>query len=82
LLEKTKDPLKIIACDHRYFWNINLYNDFFDQNVDCRWYTPIIQGYIGIVVGKISNKEMQMALISRRMHLRGGTRYNARGIDD
>ena len=25
---------------------------------------------------------MQMALISRRMHIRGGTRYNARGIDD
>ena len=23
-----------------------------------------------------------MALISRRQHLRGGTRYNARGIDD
>lgn len=23
-----------------------------------------------------------MGLISRRMHIRGGTRYNARGIDD
>jgi hypothetical protein len=23
-----------------------------------------------------------MNIISRRMHLRGGTRYNARGIDD
>jgi hypothetical protein len=28
--EKSKDMLRIIASDHRYFWNLNLYKDFRD----------------------------------------------------
>lgn len=28
LQEKVKDPMRIIASDHRYFWNVNLYKDF------------------------------------------------------
>ena len=50
--------------------------------MDPRWYTPLIQGYVGIVYGKLSGREMRIGLISRRSHLRCGTRYNARGIDD
>jgi hypothetical protein len=50
--------------------------------VDVRWYTPLVQGYMGIVNGKISGREIQISLISRRSHMRSGTRYNARGIDD
>ena len=42
LQEKSKDMMRVIASDHRYFWNINLYKDFRDQNVDPRWFTPII----------------------------------------
>jgi len=42
LQEKSKDMMRIIACDPRYFWNQNLYKDFRDQNVDPRWFTPII----------------------------------------
>jgi len=89
LQQKSKDPLKVIACDHRYFWNLNMYNDFRDQNVDCRWYTPIIQGYVGIIHGHIyklsqkdEDKDVMLCLISRRQTLRTGTRYNSRGIDD
>ena len=40
--EKSTDMLRKIASDHRYFWNVNLYKDFRDQNVDPRWFTPII----------------------------------------
>ena len=43
--EKSKDPLKLIACDHEYFWNLALYRDFIWQKVDYRWFTPLIQGY-------------------------------------
>ena len=40
--------MKKVAADERYFWNINLYKDFIDQKVDIRWFTPLIQGYVGI----------------------------------
>lgn len=80
--EKSKDMLRIIASDHRYFWNLNLYKDFRDQNVDARWYTPIIQGYVGIGYGKLGNRDLTLGLISRRSHMRVGTRFHARGIDD
>lgn len=26
--KKEQDPLKLIASDSRYFWNLALYNDF------------------------------------------------------
>ena len=74
--------LRVIACDPRYFWNNNLYKDFKDQNVDPRWFTPIIQGYIGLTTGKLGNRDIQLGLISRRSHLRVGTRFHPRGIDD
>lgn len=72
----------MIASDHRYFWNINLYKDFRDQNVDPRWFTPIIQGYVGVTTGKLGGKDILLGLISRRSHMRTGTRFHARGIDD
>lgn len=37
---------------------------------------------MGIVSSKVNGEHVLLALISRRMHLRAGTRYNARGIDD
>jgi hypothetical protein len=27
---KKVSPLDMVACDRRYFWNINLYKDFID----------------------------------------------------
>lgn len=74
--------LRSIACDPRYFWNTHLYKDFKDQNVDPRWFTPIIQGYVGLVAGKLAGRDVQLGLISRRSHMRVGTRFHARGIDD
>ena len=74
--------MELIAADRRYFWNYNLYRDFLSQKVDCKWYTPLIQGYFGQVTGTVDGKDISIALISRRIHHRAGTRYNARGIDD
>ena len=76
------DPLKLIASDHNYFWNLGLYRDFIAQKVDCRWLTPLIQGYFGQVGGKMGGCNVQLTLMSRRMHHNTGTRYNARGIND
>jgi hypothetical protein len=40
---------------------------------------PMIQGYVGHAKPTM---EIDLILISRRRWLMGGTRYNARGIDD
>ncbi len=40
--KRSKDPLELIAADERYFWNFNLYRDFMQQNVNCKWFTPVI----------------------------------------
>jgi hypothetical protein len=59
LSEKTpKDPIRILASDVKFFWNINLYEIFKDQNIDHKWYTPLIQGYIGIINGKLDGEEL------------------------
>ena len=71
-----------IASDSRYFWNLSLYRDFIAQKVNCKWFTPLIQGYFGQAYGQIEKCNVSIALISRRIHHRAGTRYNARGIDD
>lgn len=48
-----------------------------------RWLTPLIQGYFGQVAGTLGqNISVVITLMSRRIHHRAGTRYNARGIDD
>lgn len=47
-----------------------------------RWLTPLIQGYFGQCSGKLGVLDVVVTLMSRRMHARAGTRYNARGIDD
>ena len=80
--KKNTDPLKLIACDQEYFWNLALYRDFIWQKVDVRWFTPLIQGYFSQTTGMINNIDIQITLISRRMWHGAGTRYNARGIND
>lgn len=80
--KRSKDPLQQIASDSRYFWNKNLYRDFISQGIDCKWFTPLIQGYFGQAYGRIERVDVAIVLLSRKIHHRAGTRYNARGIDD
>jgi hypothetical protein len=42
----------------------------------------LIQGYFLQTKGQIDKCNVEITLISRRIHHRAGTRYNARGIDD
>lgn len=80
--QRSEDRLERIAADKRYFWNYALYRDFLSQNIDTKWLTPLIQGYYSQAVGSIAGRPVVVTLISRRMRMRAGTRYNARGLDD
>jgi len=65
-----------------YIWNYSLSKKFTSEFVSTKWLTPVIQGYVGTAEDEIKGKKLKLILISRRMHRRAGTRYNARGIDD
>ena len=71
------DGLK--SLDYRYMWNYNLYKQFRLQHIPNHWQIPLVQGYVGHA--EVTN-EIDVILISRRRWPMGGTRYNARGIDD
>ena len=59
-------------------WNYNLYKQFRSQHISTYWTIPMIQGYVGH--SKIN--DVELILLTRRRWPMGGTRYNARGIDD
>lgn len=80
--DMVKKPLEKLACDSRYFWNRNIMQGFQENNVSFAWYTPIIQGHVGYVAESLGNFNVEYIIISRRQHLRTGTRLNIRGIDD
>lgn len=69
-------------ADVRFYWNYEMYRDFSLQGVQSKWFTPLIQGYIGADVSFVGGVDLSLLLISRRSCYRAGTRYNARGIDD
>lgn len=48
------------------------------MKMEKEFFTPLIQGF----VGEIKTSEGELYLISRRSFCMGGTRYNARGIDN
>lgn len=52
-------------------------------DVPQRWRTPIIQGYFYVEEQDIlEGTTIKIGILSRRQYKRGGTRLNARGIDD
>lgn len=69
-------PLQSI--DYRYMWNYNLYKQLRTQHIPNYWMIPIVQGY----VGHTKLNDIELILIARRRWLMGGTRFNARGIDE
>ena len=72
----------MLACDSRYFWNKNSYQPFRENDIDVKWYTPIICGYVGYCNEPLGATNVEITLISRRQTLRAGTRVNVRGLDD
>ena len=67
------------AGDMRYMWNFNLCRDFHAQKIPHYWCLPLIQGYVDYACPEDG---LEMILIARRKWAMGGTRFNARGIDD
>ena len=68
-----------LDCDTRFMWNYNIVRSFVAQKVPSYWYIPLIQGYVD---SQSPSDNIQMVLIARRRWRMGGTRYNARGIDE
>lgn len=66
-----------------FSWNYYL-KEYLKYNLieSAKWSVILIQGYVGAIQGEILGKEVEVCLLSRRSHRRGGTRYNARGVDD
>ena len=46
------------------------------------WCLPLIQGHCESVELPFMGKELNLTLVSKRRFKMGGTRFNARGIDD
>ncbi|OEH75493.1 endonuclease exonuclease phosphatase family related protein [Cyclospora cayetanensis] len=82
------------VADERFSWNAALLSDWKLSGIDPRWTVPLIQGYVGYArVERLGSRAptsggaarvlaVELLLICRRSCRRGGTRYNARGIDD
>jgi hypothetical protein len=66
----------------RYYWNQSLYKDLLLQGAAAKWFTPIVQGFVGVQHLSIGLDSIDYLLISRRSNGRAGTRYNVRGVDD
>ena len=68
------------TIDNEYYWNFNMYKIF---DVPARWRTIWIQGYFYIEQQELVDQvKVKLGILSRRQYKRGGTRLNARGIDD
>ena len=84
-LEEKKKRIYMTSYK-KYFFNYNLYKRFLNNEtkepIDYSFITPIICGYIGMFNYEISNKQIQIILITRRSQKFAGTRYNTRGIND
>lgn len=66
--------------DNNFYWNYNMYKTI---NVPSQWRTIWIQGYFFIQEQQLNeDKNIKLGILSRRQYKRGGTRLNARGIDD
>lgn len=78
---KKKDEKTKLSKSRRFWWNFSMLKPFLKQNIQQEWCLRIIQGYSGSF-GEVltTGKYLEYVLISRREWLRGGTRYNHRGI--
>lgn len=68
----------LYSIDYRFMWNFNLYKQLRIQHIPSHWMIPLVQGY----VGHAKLNDIELVLIARRRWLMGGTRFNARGIDE
>jgi hypothetical protein len=72
----------IESSEKNFFWNYNMYKQFFEKKIDSIFMVVCICGFVGITNQTIFGNNILFALISRRSVKFAGTRYNTRGIDD
>lgn len=66
--------------EDEYYWNFNMYKV---KDVPQKWRLICIQGYFFVEDQNLTpDIKVKIGVISRRQYKRGGTRLNARGIDD
>jgi hypothetical protein len=80
-LSKIKQQIQY-PTEIKFLWNINLIKEYLKSNIDRRWTTFLIQGFVGYFDLYVNGKRLDFHLLSRRSSRRAGTRYNSRGIDD
>ena len=66
------------GMDIRFMWNYNLCKDFKAQKIPSYWFIKLIQGFVDY---QCPMPGAELIMIARRRWKMGGTRYNARGVD-
>lgn len=65
-----------------FVWNKQMLSRFMFKHIQPKWYILIIQGFVGLQQFKMEERDIKMILISKRSCRMGGTRFNARGVDN
>jgi hypothetical protein len=68
--------------DLKYVWNANILESMKEQALDEGWFTNLIQGCFLQASISIDEEKLEVYTIFRRRWILGGTRFNARGIDE
>lgn len=72
---------QVPAKDERFWWNQYLCEEFVENGAHS-FVTPVIYGYVKSHSAQFNGTQnLDFALITRRSHIRAGTRYFRRGID-
>ncbi|KAL4492498.1 hypothetical protein ABPG72_005633 [Tetrahymena utriculariae] len=81
LEDQNKYPFK---PNIQFLWNYHFMDPLRNNNLVCKkWCIQLIQGFVTQFTTLLKdNQPIQYTLITRRSSLRGGTRYNHRGVDE
>lgn len=69
-------------ADPKFVWNKFLIETLDSRREFSNYMLPLLHGIISINSQKLSDKTVELALISRRSALNAGTRFNVRGVDE
>ncbi len=68
------------ASQLNFAWNLHIGSELLKLH-DRAWFSPLLQGSIKHFKVYLQGKKVEYYLITRRSCKRGGTRFNARGVD-
>ena len=68
-------------ANQTYMWNYDLFQKFFDYNIDSEYMVNLIWGYVDIKHEKYGGVDFQYILISRRSTMNSGVKSLKRGVD-